>query len=219
MCDCSMCRTFPHARGDGPTCIPSCSISANFSPRAWGWSNGWRSRSLPRRLFPTRVGMVPRTHRLREAWPPFPHARGDGPTFSFVQRSVVTFSPRAWGWSEFTDDAGVRHLLFPTRVGMVRTGSSSRRAWRSFPHARGDGPATTHRNWTRTGFSPRAWGWSGHTSAMTVDECLFPTRVGMVPALMKYADSWSAFPHARGDGPFIDGLRPWAPTFSPRAGG
>ncbi len=37
----AFCRS-PHARGDGPRSIASCSKWARFSPRAWGWSDGIR---------------------------------------------------------------------------------------------------------------------------------------------------------------------------------
>ena len=49
-----------------------------------------------------------------------PHARGDGPIAFLRQYSRVALSPRTWGWSDMFFSSGVRALVVPTHVGMVR---------------------------------------------------------------------------------------------------
>ncbi len=71
-------------------------------------------------VLPTRVGMV--------RWNPIgfstkhcsPHARGDGPIFSFGLGKGRKFSPRAWGWSGLMRVCPYCREVLPTRVGMVR---------------------------------------------------------------------------------------------------
>src|SRR5438105_2668238 len=72
----------------------------------------------------------------------FPHARGDGPYYKAWQTLTTAFSPRAWGWSAHTMNLMDLIAVFPTRVGMVRSEAAIRSIRFSFPHARGDGPAS-----------------------------------------------------------------------------
>ena len=92
-----------------------------------------------------------------------------------------TFSPHAWGWTEYTlQNSGIPRV-FPTRVGVDLMSIYPMTGIGSFPHTRGDGPTAQAAGQARKGFSPHAWGW-------TVPGCAAFRR----PA---------RFPHTRGGGP------------------
>ena len=111
----------PHARGDGPCRIGAEGREVLYSPRAWGWSAVGRGPSSRRTVFPTRVGMVHLAGRPRRPNHRIPHARGDGPFGAALTYAKRQYSPRAWGWSEIATNNGPGPVVFPTRVGMVRT--------------------------------------------------------------------------------------------------
>ena len=113
----------------------------------------------------------------------------------------VMFSPPAWGWSELEADPHLAHVVFPTRVGMVRDEIASRALANCFPHPRGDGPVLRAGGQAVLLFSPPAWGWSEGSEHEAEREQVFPTRVGMVrPPSTNRCHRWG-FPHPRGDGP------------------
>ena len=97
----------------------------------------------------------------------FPHVRGDGPRTPHRFFTTNSFSPRAWGWSDVGQGVEPRIVVFPTCVGMVRNEVCMYVSMIGFPHVRGDGPELLWTNAYRTGFSPRAWGWSAHHSTGT----------------------------------------------------
>ena len=73
-------------------------------------------------VFPTPVGMF-RFHKARPPVPPsFPHARGDVPEAYAKAGDAQKFSPRPWGCSFIGIHFAVRYQVFPTPVGMFRTG-------------------------------------------------------------------------------------------------
>ncbi len=159
---CSRSSSSPHARGDGPHGTLGPFTAYPFSPRAWGWSGSGDTADQNPVVLPTRVGMV----RFRTSRSPSrkcsPHARGDGPLTAAMHGVVYGFSPRAWGWSDFVVIRVSGRGVLPTRVGMVRVRCGVLRARLRFPHARGDGPASTVSSLPVLRFSPRAWGWSLH---------------------------------------------------------
>src|SRR5690606_41831701 len=93
----------PDARGDGPLARYWYESLAKCSPRAWGWSDGMRSRWLPHLVLPTHVGMVRDRERGTRNRVRAPHARGDGPTSRGGVASCASCSPRTWGWSADSD--------------------------------------------------------------------------------------------------------------------
>jgi hypothetical protein len=50
--------TSPHTRGDGPTYTLICYLFLEFSPHAWGWSEGHDGEMVGPIVLPTPVGMV-----------------------------------------------------------------------------------------------------------------------------------------------------------------
>ena len=237
----------PHVRGDGPqSSLARCEPPGRFSPRAWGWSADRRGPCEIARAFSPRAWGWSE-QRVGAAMHPWssPHARGDGPAVLAAGADsagvlptcvgmvrpgwsrldlCVTFSPRAWGWSEHVLHGGLGQsgsphargdgpnqlgesssppVVLPTCVGMVRTRRRSR-GWRSgSPHARGDGPV-----WRATSagrpraFSPRAWGWSGLiTSCSDLWRAFSPRAWGWSEASRQQRKLRRCSPHVRGDGP------------------
>ena len=92
-------RGCPHARGDGPAPETRPPPWSPLSPRAWGWSVRANHRRRPRRVVPTRVGMVRKMNAITTKNGSCPHARGDGPAVMCVTLMLFGLSPRAWGWS------------------------------------------------------------------------------------------------------------------------
>ena len=195
-------------------------LSLALSPRAWGWSGLGsvhirRGGVIPTRVgmvrlpdgtrsgygvIPTRVGMVRQRQNCLSGAASYPHARGDGPPLAEIRGLVTLLSPRAWGWSELSDNDVVLGPVIPTRVGMVRhtkTHESNGKViptrvgmvrdfiqWRhdswGYPHARGDGPVT-HRPQRSRGSYPHARGDGPHYRTLEHHR--------------------QRYPHARGDGP------------------
>jgi len=69
----------PHVRGDGPTIPTHASLSREFSPRAWGWSEDGMPALAFRWVLPTCVGMVRNCPLGQRTCGRSPHVRGDGP--------------------------------------------------------------------------------------------------------------------------------------------
>ena len=131
---------FPRARGDDPQTV--CLICGHnwFSPRPWGWSVQREKEVVRFEVFPSRVGMVRRFFNRLPFSLRFPRGRGDGPKRFNMTELRVELSPRPWGWSEYAHKKGIRAIVIPAAVGMVRRETNRRMAGMCYPHARGDGP-------------------------------------------------------------------------------
>ena len=149
----------------------------------------------------------------------FPHPRGDGPAASLPDQPQPGFSPPAWGWSVAEQQAREQPHVFPTRVGMVRSGQWVFLTSSRFPHPRGDGPLLMPQDLVEVEFSPPAWGWSVFILQHTTRMLVFPTRVGMVRFDDRIVAGRWRFPHPRGDGPNMSKERKDKPAFSPPAWG
>ncbi len=191
----------PHARGGGPRPEAPVPIRIRSSPRPWGWSADQLDQLPLRLVFPTPVGVVrfelgigPQRQRL-------PHTRGGGPPRGTRMTSVMTSSPRPWGWSAAGEGADPRGAVFPTPVGVVRRHSRCRTRLVSLPHARGGGPRHPlgHSSWRTS--SPRPWGWSAAGEARGAGGEVFPTPVGVVRTTSRPRSPRPCLPHARGGGP------------------
>ena len=92
-------KSFPRARGDGPDDDDAEALSAEFSPRAWGWSGNPGYRRAGQEVIPAPVGMVRVVDVEYDESARFPRARGDGPKPRFINDENISLSPRPWGWS------------------------------------------------------------------------------------------------------------------------
>ena len=209
----------PHPRGDGPQRGKLQQGAARYSPPAWGWSEDDYLMNESQNVFPTRVGMVRWLMPSPRRDDGIPHPRGDGPNIhrgSFVRSA---YSPPAWGWSGHLRACMNAAEVFPTRVGMVRSGFPPSNRPCRIPHPRGDGPTAVSGYGRRTEYSPPAWGWSVHATRMHVGWIVFPTRVGMVRGPCDERKNHYRIPHPRGDGPGDGSITVTKGTYSPPAWG
>src|SRR3990170_4247157 len=102
---------------------------------------------------------------------------------------------------------------------MDRTRPAPRGPRNCVPHARGDGPLPIDLRAFLSECSPRAWGWTVSRSPWITTPRVFPTRVGMDRRSVGRWPAWWRVPHARGDGPGIDGMGVAGNECSPRAWG
>ena len=194
-------RCIPHARGDGPVTFTAVDVKGRYSPRPWGWTERHDQRRVWDPVFPTPVGMDRggASARLRSCR--IPHARADGPDIRDELGDLKQYSPRPWGWTGRTQGRGRGCEVFPTPVGMDRRLSAGPCRNSCIPHARGDGPQMMWHSSYGGWYSPRPWGWTGRSSPIDRQPCVFPTPVGMNRNSAMAGHSSSRIPHARGDGP------------------
>ena len=148
-----------------------------------------------------------------------PHPRGDGPATRPRRYPQAQYSPPAWGWSVGWVALVRAGRVFPTRVGMVRSGMSCMpRCW-GIPHPRGDGPVPRSSGESIRWYSPPAWGWSAESRNPNMPVAVFPTRVGMVRGSRQGCAAVPRIPHPRGDGPRAKAVGTINQTYSPPAWG
>jgi hypothetical protein len=153
--------------------VPSAS-----SPRPWGCFPGFIRAAKTRVVFPTPVGVFPRSrpHLL-------PYSRS---------------SPRPWGCFP---GAGCRpryKSVFPTPVGVFLKRSAMPGGCGSLPHARGGVSYSGGRLMALNLSSPRPWGCFCVGTDYEVTRVVFPTPVGVFPPWPRPDSPESSLPHARG---------------------
>ncbi len=124
--------------------------------------------------------------------------RGDGPADEFDILALVSFSPRAWGWSDLPGSRSGAQRVLPTCVGMVRTYRMDSALRERSPHVRGDGPTRPRPGGKGLAFSPRAWGWSASGVEDEIWDAVLPTCVGMVPYDIEFSGNLPFSPRAWG---------------------
>ena len=93
-----------------------------YSPHAWGWTFGFVQRAIIIDVFPTRVGVDLNCRSLLSWLLSIPHTRGGGPLNQFGIDVRKKYSPHAWGWTATLANTAEARGVFPTRVGVDRTG-------------------------------------------------------------------------------------------------
>ena len=209
----------PHTRGDAPGLAPVRLGDAAFTPHAWGCTAAPCPAAGSRCVYPTRVGMHRRCRPGPGNLPSLPHTRGDAPYRGGKKRLAPRFTPHAWGCTGRGLARGVDPAVYPTRVGMHRSGSrpSGRRC--GLPHTRGDAPTRSHGTGTASPFTPHAWGCTGAAALDGADLPVYPTRVGMHPWRSRFTTTTIRLPHTRGDAPIRANLSKAALGFTPHAWG
>ena len=168
------------------------------SPHAWGCFS--RGRGVPRHrcVFPTCVGVFPRTPCASGADTSLPHMRGG---VSEVPRLIPLFtesSPHAWGCFLKPTTKEIICLVFPTCVGVFPGSFTMSSPAPGLPHMRGGVSVVEQMACSRVMSSPHAWGcFQGQRDNHRVRE-VFPTCVGVFPSTSPVL--WEAFrlPHMRG---------------------
>lgn len=124
----------PHVCGGDPFKKLAGGYSADCSPRVWGWSSPKRLLRVSKALFPTGVGVIPWSCIKGGTLISVPHECGGDPQISSARLACQYYSPRMWGWSLLCHAHWVRHLLFPTYVGVVLADRRTTFCTFSVPH-------------------------------------------------------------------------------------
>ena len=170
---------FPHAGGDVSVGDRVAKLYIMFSPRRWGCFRGHDVQPQAHQVFPTQVGMFPRTCSFPCGSVCFPHAGGDVSAEEASDGRRLQFSPRRWG--------------------CFSSGRSSRRRSPCFPHAGGDVSIIFRKSFSLWMFSPRRWGCFLQRQRRLRAFEVFPTQVGMFPRRWPCFRPTRSFPHAGGD--------------------
>ena len=130
-------RSLPHARG-GVSHIRGKGLKMSVSsPRPWGCFRRFRRRNQRRRVFPTPVGVFPKTLRYRYAFCCLPHARGGVSQLGQRDIQAAMSSPRPWGCFSKIYSVLEDYEVFPTPVGVFPPDLRPDGGGLRLPHARG----------------------------------------------------------------------------------
>ena len=154
--------------------------------------------TVPRRVFPTRVGVFLTSLLSPHLLAGLPHAGGGVSYVCFYKDDSRRSSPRGWGC--FFDAVICAYVLyvFPTRVGVFLLILTQIEERAGLPHA-GGGVSLNHAHSHRKHrSSPRGWGCFCTIPCLTILPAVFPTRVGVFPALRFACGCSSCLPHAGG---------------------
>ena len=117
----------PHACGGVSSSSSASDDCGPSSPRLWGC---FRRRAVQRPVqgvFPTPVGVFPRSSCAQREAASLPHARG-GVSHPTVQaKAHALSSPRPWGCFPLARDSRAARVVFPTPVGVFP--SSFQKSW------------------------------------------------------------------------------------------
>ena len=157
------------------------------------------------------------------------------------ERSLIKFSPQAWGCTVIKFRGGIPTAFSPQAWGCTVASSECDHRVSRFPHRRGGVPATVSSMQQRKAFSPQAWGCTvlrlgryrrtgrfphrrggvpGPQYGEVKEHIVFPTGVGVYRVTCAWAMLCWSFPHRRGGVPtmnFAGGVR--IQLFSPQAWG
>ena len=128
-----------------------------------------------------------------------PHGRGDVSGLVIKGEPAVLSSPRAWGCFFSRGLCLNCNKVFPTGVGMFLFPGPLSQLQQSLPHGRGDVSIRRQPVKIFSRSSPRAWGCFLTTGRSANTRRVFPTGVGMFPALALARFMIICLPHGRRD--------------------
>ncbi len=188
----------PHARGGVSDELARAKIEARSSPRPWGCFLPRVHTSTGSAVFPTPVGVFPRSCRGCRCHGGLPHARGGVSVITQRRRRWLGSSPRPWGcFQQHEGDCGAS-WVFPTPVGVFPGGQCCLMLIRGLPHARGGVSNADDAKASADTSSPRPWGCFRRATHTHQGGAVFPTPVGVFPRALSSAMPVPCLPHARG---------------------
>ena len=188
----------PHARGGVSQARPVPEHRCASSPRSWGCFPALGQRDAGLQVFPTLVGVFPFAHTGQTAYRGLPHARGGVSDLTDYWNDHGVSSPRSWGCFYREARRLLDRAVFPTLVGVFLKISSLFMLTRCLPHARGGvSRPSIHVPMLRTS-SPRSWGCFYLGGSRQTIQFVFPTLVGVFPAIASLPALFPGLPHARG---------------------
>ena len=191
-------RRLPHARGGVSVELFSSESRRLSSPRPWGcfFCRQLRAKAVP--VFPTPVGVFQKRLKNIDKTKGLPHARGGVSQDSRFLLSFRLSSPRPWGCFHGSRWGELPQLVFPTPVGVFRTGRDRLDSFCRLPHARGGVSGRTKRPAKNFASSPRPWGCFPGYKIASHRPAVFPTPVGVFPFASARRFTAPGLPHARG---------------------
>ena len=195
---CSSHRNLPHRRGGVSTPFIPLLRARVSSPQAWGCFRRRLFRSGRRVIFPTGVGVFLGRIMARELRRDLPHRRGGVSAHHLAISCLWQSSPQAWGCFriDHTGTSGIR--IFPTGVGVFLPHHREQIRQRNLPHRRGGVSAQPLDTWHLAQSSPQAWGCFRLISTPHQVIQIFPTGVGVFPAVSSMCARPMHLPHRRG---------------------
>ena len=151
-------RGLPHA-GGGVSIIKGWLPGLlGSSPRRWGCFRLRTNKDDIGTVFPTPVGVFPRSRGSIWGLIGLPHAGGGVSKALLDLLAKTKSSPRRWGCFHPQYFGRLEHKVFPTPVGVFL--SSDSRIWMAsrLPHAGGGVSSWTRATTCTTASSPRRWG-------------------------------------------------------------
>ena len=115
-------------------------------------------------------------------------------------------SPRSWGCFHTIRASDIRHIVFPTLVGVFLISVFKGFVFVSLPHARGGVSTSRESSFSRTQSSPRSWGCFLIHIEDGKRDVVFPTLVGVFLPVNDTFHRCGRLPHARGgvsDGGYV----------------
>ena len=195
----------PHTRGG----VSKQSIKGiNFfisSPHPWGCF------SLPAPcfedlfIFPTPVGVFPKTQRDAERLSDLPHTRGGVSFFGRPDRKEKVSSPHPWGCFSRQARGLPPLIIFPTPVGVFLDVFDYVWSWVYLPHTRGGVSDLSSGEEVPVRSSPHPWGCFFFSSRRHSSTHIFPTPVGVFRYITGRFSTFIYLPHTRGGVSRTDG--------------
>ena len=147
----------PHARGGVSDELARAKIEARSSPRPWGCFLPRVHTSTGSAVFPTPVGVFPRSCRGCRCHGGLPHARGGVSVITQRRRRWLGSSPRPWGCFRRATHTHQGGAVFPTPVGVFPRALSSAMPVPCLPHARGGVSKIINGGFAIIQSSPHPW--------------------------------------------------------------
>ena len=188
----------PHARGGVSQAEGDEQYNPRSSPRTWGCFSVSVCFFLSESVFPTHVGVFPRSPCGQRKCSCLPHARGGVSNTPTMSSCGLPSSPRTWGCFLTLIDFIPASEVFPTHVGVFLSSPCDRRSGECLPHARGGVSEIQQEITGMLSSSPRTWGCFYLPPALPVLALVFPTHVGVFPASERRRTASGGLPHARG---------------------
>ena len=108
-----------HVCGGDPTLCNSLVIELKYSPRMWRWSydHVWNVRSYE--VFSTYVEVIPAAGFSPPDSNSILHVCGGDPNVPYPAKTLLSYSPRMWRWSQCAIKVDDSQLVFSTYVEVI----------------------------------------------------------------------------------------------------
>ena len=191
----------PRLRGDGPRHYLRRIFTDARTPPTRGWTQRGNLQREHYAQNPAYAGMDPLPGGDQSPVSPEPRLRGDGPRCPTEDPERESRTPPTRGWTSALPSPYFHRCQNPAYAGMDPARKSSKRALRSEPRLRGDGPATGRGSITCIARTPPTRGWTFHMPHHLLVSTQNPAYAGMDLPCEVLKRCRNTEPRLRGDGP------------------